>query len=187
MSPTNSVSKNLSKNIKQIREVRGLTQEQLARHSDIPRSTWTNLESGSANPTVSVLVKVAAALQVSVEELIETPRAECQFYAAASLHSKQRGNVLIRRLLPDSLRSMELDRMEFAPDARMAGVPHRSGTREYLTCESGAVRLVLAESQWDLKPGDVVVFRGDQKHAYENRAAKISVAYSVVLVGTAAS
>ena len=33
---------------------------------------------------------------------------------------------------------------------------------------------------WTLTPGDVVVFRGDQKHGYRNPGATATVAYSVV-------
>jgi quercetin dioxygenase-like cupin family protein len=62
----------------------------------------------------------------------------------------------------------------------MTGVPHTPGTREYLTCESGMVELSVAESNWLLHAGDVVVFRGDQKHSYRNPGSAVSVAYSVL-------
>ena len=66
-------AKNLAGNVRQLRDRRGLTQQQLALLSDIPRPTLASLESGAANPTLSVLTRVAAALQVSIEELIGTP------------------------------------------------------------------------------------------------------------------
>ena len=65
----------------------------------------------------------------------------------------------------------------------MAGVPHRLGTREYLACESGRVELVVSGEKYVLSPGDVVVFRGDQKHSYANRGANAAVAYSAVVLG----
>ena len=43
---------------------------EMSRLAALPRATWTNLESGAANPTIAVLTKVALALQVSVEELL---------------------------------------------------------------------------------------------------------------------
>ena len=54
----------LADNVKAIRETRGLSQQQIAKIAGIPRATWTNLESGAANPTLAVLVKVAAAQQI---------------------------------------------------------------------------------------------------------------------------
>ena len=55
----------LARNIRALREARGLSQAQLAKLSGIPRPTWANLESGAANPTLAVLLKVSATLQVS--------------------------------------------------------------------------------------------------------------------------
>src|SRR5262249_7852967 len=93
------------------------------------------------------------------------------------------GGVLIRKLLPDELRGLELDRMELPPKAHMIGVPHRLGTREYLACESGRVTLVVSGEKYELSPGDLVVFRCDQKHSYSNRNAEVAVAYSAVVLG----
>lgn len=179
----NSIASHIAENIRQLRQSRNLTQEQLARLSGVPRPTWSNLESGAANPTVSVLAKVAAALQVPVEELISPPKAQAKLYRADSIPRKQRGGVIIRKLLPDYLQGLELDRMELPPGSQMAGVPHRLGTREYLACESGQVELVVSGEKYELAPGDVVVFRGDQKHSYANRGSKVAVAYSAIVLG----
>jgi quercetin dioxygenase-like cupin family protein len=157
-----------------------MTQEQMSRISSIPRPTWANIESGASNPTLSVLVKVANALQVPVEELIGPPRAVVKLYKAETLAVSVRGRVKLRKLLPDVIAGLEIDRMEFPGGAYMAGVPHTPGTREYLTCESGAIQLSVAGESWELKPGDVVVFRGDQKHGYRNPGTQTAVAYSVV-------
>ena len=173
----------IAQNIKQLRQSRNFSQEQLSRLSGVPRPTWSNLESGTANPTVSVLVKVAAALQVPVEELISPPKAVAKHYPAASIAKQKRGGVTIRKLLPDHLQGLELDRMELPPGALMVGIPHRMGTREYLACESGRVELVVSGEKYELSPGDVVVFRGDQKHSYANRGADVAVAYSAIVLG----
>jgi transcriptional regulator with XRE-family HTH domain len=181
----NPVAGYIAENVRQLRLSRNLTQEQLARISGVPRPTWSNLESGAANPTVAVLTKVAAALQVPVEELISPPKAQAKLYRAESIPRKQRGGVIMRKLLPDYLQGMELDRMELPPGSHMTGIPHRLGTREYLACESGQVELAVSGEKYELGPGDVVVFRGDQKHSYANRGVKRAVAYSAIVLGPA--
>jgi transcriptional regulator with XRE-family HTH domain len=178
-----AIARYIAQNIKQLRQSRNLTQEQLSRLSGVPRPTWSNLESGGANPTVSVLVKVAGALQVPVEELISPPKAVAKFYRSDSIPKQRRGGVLIRKLLPDHLQGLELDRMELPPGSQMAGIPHRMGTREYLACESGVVELTVSGEKYELSSGDVVVFRGDQKHSYGNSGSKGAVAYSAVILG----
>jgi XRE family transcriptional regulator, regulator of sulfur utilization len=173
-------AQNLAHNIKQLREARGLTQHQIAKVAALPRPTWANLESGAANPTLSVLMKVAGALQVTLEELVGPPRAVARLYRATELPHRQRGKVCVRKLLPDPIAGMELERMELPPGASMAGVPHTPGTREYLTCESGQLELAASGERFALSPGDVVVFRGDQAHGYKNPGRTTAVAYSVV-------
>lgn len=174
---------NLAKNIKQLREARGLSQEQAAKTAQLPRPTWGNLESGSANPTLTVLLKVAATLNVSLEELVGEPKAECTFIPLSKLKVLKRGEATIRKILPDALPGCELDRFELPADSHLLGVPHRVGTREYLTCERGVLKLAVQGESWELKEGDVVVFRGDQKHSYQNVGRSTAVGYSVVVLG----
>jgi transcriptional regulator with XRE-family HTH domain len=171
---------NLANNIRTLRETRGLTQQQMAKLTGIPRPTWANLESGAANPTLSVLVRVAAALQLRIEELIGPPKASARFYRAEELPKRSRGNVTVRKLLPDALAGFEIERMEFPVGASMVGVPHTPGTREYLTCEIGHLQLSAAGESWALKTGELVVFRGDQRHSYKNLGSQIAIAYSVI-------
>jgi transcriptional regulator with XRE-family HTH domain len=172
----------LARNIKQLRDARGLTQQQMSRLSGLPRATWANLESGAGNPTLAVLHKVARALQVSLQELISSPKAACQYYPRESLPVRTRGQVAIRKLLPDEIPGMEIDRMDLPPKAILTGIPHTPGTREYLTCETGEIILTAAGERWRLSAGDVVVFRGDQRHSYENPENKPAIGYSVVLL-----
>ena len=92
---------------------------------------------------------------------------------------------MVRSLLPDPVPATVMERIELAPGAQLTGVPHTPGTREYLTCEAGRIRLTAAGESYELNPGDVVVFRGDQRHAYGNLVRRKSVAYSIVLVARA--
>ena len=173
-------ARNLGRNISELRQARGLSQQQIARLADIPRATWANLESGAANPTLAVLVGVAQALQVRLEELIEPPRRSGRLYPVSALPVRKRGDVTVRKLLPETIAGLEIERMELPPGGAMSGIPHTPGTREYLTCERGQVELSAGGERWSLSPGDVVVFRGDQKHGYRNPGSAVAVAYSVV-------
>lgn len=61
----------LAKNIKKHGTKRGLTQEALARKADISYNTIIKLESkGIINPRMETLIKLAKALEISVDELI---------------------------------------------------------------------------------------------------------------------
>lgn len=182
---TGELSSTLGKNVKQLRDARGLTQERAAKLAGLPRATWANLESGLANPTLSVMVAAATALSVSMEELVSTPRAACVYFPKDAIPVQQRGAATIRKLLPDPIPGMEIDRFELPPAARMVGIPHTPGTREYLTCERGELVLVAAGETYELLAGDVVAFRGDQRHSYANPGKTVAIAYSVVALARA--
>jgi len=174
------LSLRLGENVRMLRESRGLSQLQIARIAGIPRPTWANLESGEANPTLTVLARVAAALQVRLDELLSAPRASASLHPAATLPTRNKGLVKIRKLLPEPLAGLEMERLDLPVGGAFAGVPHTPGTREYLTCETGAVELRVSGEKFVLAPGDVVVFAGDQKHGYRNPGSKPAIAYSVV-------
>ena len=72
--------------------------------------------------------------------------------------------------------------MRFPAGSVLKGVPHSAGTREYLYCERGRIELVASGTSFALEPGEVVVFRGDQKHSYHAVGGDESVAFSVVLL-----
>lgn len=175
-------SERLAANVRQLREARGGTQAEMARLARIPRATWAHLESGAGNPTLKVVCRVAEALSVSLEELLAEPRASARHYPASALTTRVRGLARLRKLLPDPLPGMEFDRLELPVGARLVGVPHTPGTREYLACETGQLVLVASGESFTLDPGDVVVFRGDQRHSYQNPGSRPAVGYSVVLL-----
>ena len=179
---SDALAARLAGNVRQLRDARGLTQDQMARLAGIPRATWGHLESGVGNPTLSVLHKVAMALQVPLEELTSPARAISRLYPKASLSEHRQGDGTIRKLLPDSIPGVVIDRMEIPAGGRIPGVPHMPGTREYLTCEAGEILLAVAGEQTRLSPGDVVVFRGDQRHSYLNKSQRAAVGFSVVML-----
>ena len=172
------IKRNLAVNVKRLRTAHNMSQQQIAELSGLPRPTWASLESGAANPTLTVLVKVAQALQVSIDELTGTPRNEVEHVPADKVRTRRRQDATITPLVPDALPGLEISRMEIDAGGRMAGIPHTRGTREYLTCERGRIELIAAGQRWLLEQGDILVFRGDQRHTYRNadvHAAAVAV------------
>ena len=93
-----------------------------------------------------------------------------------------RGQATVRKLLPDRVPGTEIDRIVLPPGARMTGVPHTPGTRECLTVETGSITLTASGRSWTLAVGDVLAFRGDQKHSYANPGRDNAVGFSVVML-----
>lgn len=181
-----TVSHNLATNLRMLRELRALSQQQLADRAEVPRATLAHLESGSGNPTLLVLVRVASALNVTIEELVGPPRDTGRLYRRDELPVQVRSGVSIRQILPDRLPGIQVERLELPQGATMRGIPHTPGTREYLACELGQLQLTASGQTFVLEAGDVVVFRGDQRHGYQNAGDGPAVAWSVLLLAPAA-
>ncbi len=175
-----ALSANIASNVKRFREQLGLSQQQVANVAQVPRPTWANLESGQANPTIAVLTKVASALNVSVEELLRPPLASARVVPAEALPSKRRGRVAVRSLLPETVAGLEIERLALPPKAQINMPPHSVGSRKYSTCELGEVEVTVGGTRYDNRAGDVVVFRGDQPHAYRNTGRAAAVVYCIV-------
>jgi len=159
----------LARNLVSLRHARGLTQGAVAKTAAVPRSTIANLESGAGNPSLAVLVKVAAALGVPIDELLASPRAAVRRWKSVDLATRERGRgVTTRALVPEPVPDEMMDLMDFAPGAVMGGTPHLPGTREFFTCLSGAVNLSVAGERYALGEGDVLAFPGNLPHSYQN-------------------
>mgnify|MGYP001594123769 FL=1 len=62
----------IANNLRRLRKKMGLSQEKLARLADISLNTLTKIESGFAKkPTIQTVVKLAKALEVSLDELVK--------------------------------------------------------------------------------------------------------------------
>ena len=63
---------NIGDNIKRFRAKLNLTQDDLARKSDVKYTTLSKIESGVVTkPTVHIIAKIAKALNTSIEELLK--------------------------------------------------------------------------------------------------------------------
>jgi len=159
----------LARNLASLRHTRSLTQDALAKAAAVPRSTIANLESGAGNPSLVVLVKVAAALGVPIDELLASPRALVRRWPASDVATRQKGRgVSIRELVPEPVPDEMMEVMDFEPGAVMGGTPHLPGTREFFTCLDGKVNLMVAGDRYSLAAGDVLAFPGNLPHSYQN-------------------
>lgn len=177
-----SLAKNLAYNLQNLRKKQNLSQENLSKMAQIPRSTLTHIESGHSNPTLENLAKLASALQIRIEELIQTPRDQSHLLKSNELKIvlKSNGSVRIFKLIPDFINGVDIDRMEFQPHARLGGVPHTKGTKEFFTCIEGRFQITVSGVTHIVSPGDVLSFPGDLRHSYQNIAKQKSIALSVI-------
>lgn len=169
MDKPENIAANLARNLIGLRHARSLTQDELAKAAEIPRSTVANLESGEGNPSLRVMAKVAAALGVPFDELLASPRAKVRQWHAGDIAFQTPGlGVKMRPLVPEPVPEEMLVLMDFAPSAMLHGTPHLPGTREFFTCMQGRVTIFVAGDRYELAAGDVLAFPGNVAHSYRN-------------------
>ena len=70
---SNNISKsNIAKNIKKLRQKKGISQDRLSKLADLSLNTIVNVEVGNnPNPTIETIEKIAKAFGVSIDELLK--------------------------------------------------------------------------------------------------------------------
>ncbi|WOI46510.1 helix-turn-helix transcriptional regulator [Acidovorax sp. BLS4] len=66
--------KSLGLRIKELRVEHGLTQEELSDRSGLFRTYMSRIESGQANPTLTMLHQIAGAFAIDVRDLLTLPQ-----------------------------------------------------------------------------------------------------------------
>lgn len=59
----------VGKQIQKLRELKGISQQDLAAKCNFEKSNMSRLEAGRVNPTLSTLEKIATALEINIIEL----------------------------------------------------------------------------------------------------------------------
>jgi transcriptional regulator with XRE-family HTH domain len=179
------VAKALCQRVRELRAKRGWTLEQTSAECGVSKSMLSEIERGSANPTLAVALRIAKAFGVPLGELVETPPAESRVQviraADRSYHYRSDKQCRIRTLSPLHLeKSVEYYEIALRPSGTLRSLPHFEGARELLTVQKGSVRVTSAGDSEQLSTGDSAHYPADQPHAIENVGRDEAVVYLVV-------
>ncbi|MFO0684238.1 MAG: helix-turn-helix domain-containing protein [Sandaracinus sp.] len=180
------VSAHLARNLVSLRGARGMSQVDLGKKADLPRSTIANLERGDGNPSLAVLVKVARALGAPIDELLAAPREKVRKYAPAEMPELRRAGrgVSMKPIVVGPSPHEVMAIVTFERGGVMPGLPHLPGTREFFTLLEGHVAIIVAGEKHELLPGELLAFPGNVPHGYQNLAKGTSRGVSVVLLSS---
>ena len=136
-----------------LRTQRDITLTALGEATDISKSTLSRLESGQRRPSLELLLPIAVALQVPVDELIGTLRVTDPRVLTSPRRVDGR-TVLPLTRQPGPLQAFKLT----IPADRNEPKPQTHGGYEWLYVLSGRLRLVLADHDLILGPGEAAEF-----------------------------
>ena len=140
--------------IKRLRAQHQLTQTELANMADIPRATLANMESASSNPSISVVVKVARALGVTVDELVASRQ-------SVNVTEVERKNMPVRRSddgkfvstrsSPINSPYIHINDINMLPDTHTKGTPHPEGSQEFFLCLEGTAAIEIQKERFEIE------------------------------------
>ncbi len=163
-SPSRHIQDALAQNLRRLRIARHLSLSELARATRTGKATLSSIENGRANPTVDTLASLAAALRISLPELLEElPLGEVRVVRSAHAEPPP------ERLLETLVAGGEVAVAELtipAREARELGA-EAAGSRAHVYVLAGKLLAGPAERVTELAVGDYASFPTDVPHLYE--------------------
>jgi transcriptional regulator with XRE-family HTH domain len=166
------VARAIGGRVRQGRNGRGWTLDQLAERSGISRRMLVSIEQGSANPSIATLLLISDALGIGLPALVDMDRPPgLRVTRAGTAPVLWRGGAGGRAVLvagtgpPDVA---ELWDWTLGPGESHSGPAHAAGTRELLLVLDGQVEVRAGQHAEVLAAGDSASFAGDLPHGYAN-------------------
>lgn len=146
----------------------------LARRSGVSKGALVQIEQDKANPSISTLCRLAAALGVSVADLVapaDDARRAVQVVAAGEaklLWSGPKGGKAVLLAGTPGADMLELWHWDLMPGERFEATPHSRGTREIIHVTSGKLSLEVDGKSALVAKGATAIALTDRPHAYLN-------------------
>ncbi|MEV8373614.1 XRE family transcriptional regulator [Kribbella sp. NPDC056861] len=151
-----------------------LSLTEVAKRAGIAKSTLSQLESGTGNPSVETLWALSIALEVQFADLLEPRRPKVQVIRAnegPAIYSDQAdySATLVAASPPNARR--DLYRIVVAPGPGRESQPHLPGTIEHVVLSTGRALIGPLDEPIELHPGDYIGYPGDVPHLFKALAA----------------
>jgi transcriptional regulator with XRE-family HTH domain len=148
----------------------GLSLSELAKRAGVAKSTLSQLEAGSGNPSVETLWALATALDVPFNSLVTAREPAVRLTRAGEgpvLASGQANYVvrLVSSSPPGARRDVCLIHAE--PGEPKFSHPHQGNTDEHVIIVTGSAMAGPADEPVELFAGDSLTYPGDVRHVFE--------------------
>jgi transcriptional regulator with XRE-family HTH domain len=156
------------------RRLLDLTLDRVATLAGCSESMLCKIETGKVNPSITLLRRLAQALQVNIAALFDDDTPADIVLRAGQRPRLNDGNlrrgdgVVLERLIPHGPGvTLQADIHEIAVGGASDGVIAHQGEEMGYVLE-GVVDLTVDDSRWRLEAGDSFHFRSERPHAYCN-------------------
>ncbi|BBL74926.1 helix-turn-helix domain-containing protein [Methylomagnum ishizawai] len=159
-------------NLRRFRKQRGWSLEQFGRLAKVSRAMLGQIELSRSVPTITVLWKIARALDVPISALLNRDMQEGPRTIAAGqarIVSSPSGWLRSRALFtPDMAGKVEFYESTLDAWASEEAEPHPQGSRANLAVCQGQLELLIEQKRYPLSAGDAICFAADLPRSYRN-------------------
>ncbi len=159
----------LARNVRALRQDRGLTAAELASRSGVAKATLSQIESARGNPRLDTLRDLADALGVSPTELLalaDEPQVRIvRSGDGVDITDSVVGGRLVRSI-PVEESVLELYELELHPDASQTSASHGMGAHEHVFVLEGSVELGPVEACARVRARDLASYPADRPHMW---------------------
>jgi transcriptional regulator with XRE-family HTH domain len=171
MDDADSIAAVVGRRVRDARNQRRWTLDELANRSGVSRRMVINIEQGAMNPSIATLLRISDALGIGLPALVETdstPHSPVVTRAGngVRLWEGAGGGSAVLTVGTHPPDVLELWDWSLGPGDLHESEPHSAGTREQLVVISGKMEVRVADTTTQLGPGDAMSFRGDVAHSY---------------------
>jgi transcriptional regulator with XRE-family HTH domain len=148
----------------------GLSLTEVARRAGIAKSTLSQLEAGTGNPSIETLWALCTALDAPFGRLLDPPRPQVQVIRADAGPTFVAAKADYRAsLLAPSPPNARRDIFSIAaePGPPRASDPHMPGVVEHVVISVGRALVGLHDDPVELGPGDYIAYPGDVPHLFQ--------------------
>lgn len=157
--------------IREVREQKDLSREQLAKRAGIDIGQLVSIEAGESPASLGTLWKLAVGLGVPFSEFLEAAESRVTVQRAGDTQVLRTddGALESRPLVSAGIsRWVETYALQLAPGGRHESEPHPRGTKEIVVVVEGALIVDIDGRSFTLARGDSIAFLADIPHTYQN-------------------
>ena len=172
---SNAVIAAIGNRLRNFRQERQMTLQELADVTDLSPSMLSLVERGRAAPSIQSLIVIANALNVTMSDLIVADKSDEErivVHASDQPFVKAAQNVVRRVLREDRSRGISLAINEYEPETGSSLKRGGHSGFEYGFVLDGMLTVELENVTYQLKAGDLIAFESKRPHRFWNKGSK---------------
>ena len=154
----------LGKKIKQMRNQKSLTQEELADRCELTKGYISQLENNLNSPSIATLTDILSALGSNLSEFFQEEQEEKVVFSKEEFFEKDSDGVLLKWLIPNAQKNMmEPVLVELAENVSTPmDIPHEGEEFGYVL--DGKITIELGNKRYVCKKGEAFYYSASKPH-----------------------